>query len=444
MAEAKSASAIISPQATSEIEAAYQAATAFSVHEAERLVLSEETLRGLAQDEALFGRVALDEQGLTACMQINLLHPARELRNRWKQLENNFLTAFQPFRSAVDAVDNLYAEIEEIKEKGREAVEMIEERARTNRDYIDAETNFKSVEQRFKQISMREGMREPNMMAYSPIYWLLLLAIGIAEWLINYETFFQFFHVPAMAAGTTIILGLLLAFSAHGHGTILRQWTVRFGPDRDIGDRWGEYRMLCLSSLALIIVIGAAGGSRYVWALNAIAALPTENIIPGVIVLEINPLRDVMLSLLGNVGAWIVGVFIAYLFHDKNPDLMSWTRQFRQAHKRFHTLRRGVEEEIKIAKARTEKAVQAQINSADVQSKAVENQRNQRAQIANHGAGVMMGITRSIEHNIKLYQNILAQIVLSEKGNVGIYMADKAVTPFEYKAMKIKIDLEAI
>jgi hypothetical protein len=435
MSEVRSVSAA-GTQQPNELEAAFKDAMAFSPSRAGALALSEETLKAKAHEEASFGRIVVDEHGLTGSMQVNLLHPARELMSEWAQVRARFETALQPFRSAIEAVEELYLKIETLKGSEADRIGRVESRAREDGRYADAEREFQIAEQGYRTRSMAAGQRQANMWAYSPIYWVFLLLIGAAEWLINYETFFQFFHVPAMAAGTTIILGLLLAFSAHGHGTILRQWSARFGQENKAGDRWGEYRLLVLSTVAVMIVVGAAGGSRYAWALNALAAMPTQSIIPGIAMPAADPLRDVLLSLLGNVGAWIVGVFIAYLFHDKSPELMSWTRQYQRANARFRRLRARYDDEIQTVRAQIEREIADLTNTASVRSQAVEAQRTQLQQIRQHEDSILEQVLSIIRRNAQMYQNVLSQIVLAGQGAVQVFQGEKPLTPFEYRNLK--------
>lgn len=354
------------------IDQAYNEALSFSPSDVTGVSLSEEQIQEFAAQEVAYGKISVDGNGWTTGMRARLIPPVREALNLWGQKMGRFMTALQPHMEAIHAVEKLLGEVEAIRAKGEQQVDALRQEAEIDVQYKNAREELKIIEQRYNEASIRAGHRKPNMMAYSPVYWLFLIMIGGAEWLINYETFFQFFHVVAMAAGTTLILGLLLAFSAHGHGTILRQWTIRFGQDVHKGDRWGDYRLLILSTLAVTIVVGAAGGSRYAWAMNALAALPTDSIIPGMSMPQVSPLRDVLLSLLGNVGAWIVGVFIAYLFHDRDPHLMDWTRQQQRARKRVHKLSGPYDDRIKTAKARAEKEVEEIRTKVAIQSQNVK------------------------------------------------------------------------
>ena len=48
----------------------------------------------------------------------------------------------------------------------------------------------------------------------NPIYLIIMLLLGTAEWFINYDTLFEFFGIPIIAIGATLILALCLAVMA--------------------------------------------------------------------------------------------------------------------------------------------------------------------------------------------------------------------------------------
>lgn len=424
-----------------EIEETYRRAVSFNPRNLPELQFSDEQIFQQASQEASYGRVVVDEEGWTQGMRALLRPPLDRVLAQWDELNGYFNTALQPYISRIEAHDRSIKEINTINDDCIKKIESINNQASVDHNYEHAKIELERISAAYDDVSIREGHRKPNMLAYSWVYWLFLLLIGAAEWLINYETFFQFFHIPAMAAGTTIILGLLLAFSAHGHGTILRQWTARFGQEVDSGDRWGDYRLLILSTLAVAIVIVAAGGSRYAWALNALAALPTQSIIPGVDMPQVNPLRDVLLSLLGNVGAWIVGVFIAYLFHDKNPKLMDWTHQLDKARKRFSKLSAPYEDRLKTAKAQAQKKIEEIKTKHSINSMDVENERIKRDQVRSHEEIVQKQIVDAVCRNAQAYQRALCKIILSEKGAVVLVKDDDVISPFDYQNQKITVNI---
>ncbi len=117
------------------------------------------------------------------------------------------------------------------------------------------------------------------MGATHPVYWLMLLCLGVAEWLINYDVFLKFTNVTAIAVGATVVMGLLLAFAAHGHGMLLRQWSYRFGQDKDVMDRRSDWRLLALATFSLAVVLATAMGSRYLVVVHQMAGQNAPNLL---------------------------------------------------------------------------------------------------------------------------------------------------------------------
>ena len=52
-----------------------------------------------------------------------------------------------------------------------------------------------------------------------------------------------------------------------------------------------------------MIVLLAAGGSRYAAAMHVMRGQPAVNLFGQVV--EVNPIRDVLISLLANIAAWV-------------------------------------------------------------------------------------------------------------------------------------------
>jgi hypothetical protein len=128
--------------------------------------------------------------------------------------------------------------------------------------------------------------------------------------------------VATIAAGASLILGILLVFSGHTHGELIRQWPQRFGPQQSSVNRSGGFRLLGLSTLGLLIVLTVVGGSRYA-AMNTLATQPVENGLGSKTTVLVSPLRDFLISMLANLGVWVVGVFVAYLSNNADPDFVA-------------------------------------------------------------------------------------------------------------------------
>lgn len=420
---------------------------AFAPSRAASLTISTAQLQGYAQEEASFGRITVDERGLTAGTKLHILQPARALLAAWREARSAFNTTIAPKLADIQALGRLQSEIETLKERRAADIAQIEQTWEANQEHRSIRRRWEEAEAVFNQARLNNGMRDARMTANQPIYWVAMFCIGIAEWLINYDTFFLFVGVPAIAAGATLILGVLLAFSAHGHGELFKQWSHRFGQHQTRMNRVGGYRLLALSTLGLLIVLTSAGGSRYAAVLHVMATQPVDNILPNATV-EVHPLRDVLISLLANLGAWAVGVFIAYFCHDPDPDFMDATRQHRRASRAYYRTRREVDDQIKTVEAKFGKEMEQMERSANARATGVATERGLLEQIVNQENGVVEAVTSALHTNAEQYRDALAQVVLAKRGEVSIVRLvaneETPMTPYEYKSMDLLIDADFV
>ncbi len=314
---------------TEELKSAYDSAMAFPVEQVNTLRTPPEALLEKASQEAAFGRVSVSDNGLTPGMRLHVIEPARALLAQWRQTRRRFDVAIEPKMRSIRAAQEAEKEIVTARDRATRDERDAEDRLEADQNYIRIRNDFRIAETRYHQMRVNHENRDANMMAYHPAYWLALLCIGVAEWLINYDVFFLFAGVVAIAAGATVVMGVLLAFAAHGHGLLFKQWSYRFGDHRESIDRRGDWRMLALSTFSLLIVLGAATGSRYAAVMHQLAGQPAINVLGPDAQISVDPMRDVLLSLLWNIMAWAVGVFIAYMAHDKDPEFMDATHQSR-------------------------------------------------------------------------------------------------------------------
>ena len=409
---------------------------------ADRLVQPPGVLAEHAAEEASFGRVGVDERGLTAGMRLHLVQPARAHLAAWREARAGFDTALEPARPAIEAVRRLEGELAGL-ERARDArIAEVEAQAGEDHRYRQARDRYAEAELLWRDARDRNGGRAPNMRGLLPFYWLGLLLIGVAEWLINYDTFFIFTGVPAIAAGATAVLGVALAFAAHGHGTILKQWAVRFGQHRERARRLGDWRLFGLSTLALLVVLAAAGGSRYAAVLHTLAADAGPNLLGADAVIEVHPLRDVLLSLLANVAAWLVGVFLAYLTHDVDPDYMDATHQYAAASRRFGRRRAGVVDRIRTVQAQAAKDVAEKQRAASTRAAAVGSQKALLDQVDAHGEAILQALAAILRGEAESYRDALARLALAQRGAVAISIGSdgRPLTPYDYKAMPLVLD----
>ena len=427
------------------LSAAFHRAVTFPTSQAALAGMSPDQIQASASEEATFGRVAIDERGLTAGMRLNAFQPVTAVVTEWRQARAAFDRLLTPYRKDIDAVDRLDTEIAELEGKCGEEVGRREEMLQQDTRYLQIERRYQRAEARFEEKFAENNQRIATIWGFHPSYVIAIGCIGIAEWLINYDTFFLFMQVPAIAAGATIILGVLLAFAAHGHGTLLKQWSHRFGKHRTPAERLGDWRLLALSTLGLVIVLGAAGGSRYAAALRAIASQPQYNILGAEAEIQLNPLRDVLLSLLANIAAWAVGVFVAYMAHDPDPEYMEAAHEREKAQRLYNRRRRRINREIESIRARYGKQIAEKGNAAKARSRGVEDQRNLLLQVREHEQAIMASLETALRTAVEAYRDALVRMAQQKGSLVFVRSTDgQVLTPQDYKNAPLLIDADLV
>ena len=431
---------------TEELKSSYDAAMAFAVEQVNALRATPEHLLEQAGQEAAFGRVSVSDAGVTAGMRLHVIEPARALVAQWRQTRRRFDVAIEPKMRSIRAAQEAEKEIRIARDRAARDEQDLEDRLEADQTYIRVRNDFRIAETRYHQTRTNHENRDANMMAYHPAYWAALLCIGVAEWLINYDVFFLFAGVVAIAAGATVVMGVLLAFAAHGHGLLFKQWSYRFGDHREQIDRRGDWRMLALSTFSLLIVLGAATGSRYAAVMHQLAGQPAINLLGPDAQVAVDPMRDVLLSLLWNIMAWAVGVFIAYMAHDKDPEFMDATRQYARAHRRYRRLRRPVVSKMRQIRARLAKDIERFEASARTKAADVASERALLDQVDAHEGALVNALASVVRGNAQTYHDSLAQLAASQRGGLTIervgQRADQiSVTEFRSEIVTITPDM---
>jgi hypothetical protein len=201
---------------TNVMSRALQRALAFPLSRAANLQLASEKALEWAQQEAAFGTIPIDENGMSAGMKLNLLQPIRAVLSDWRQARADFDTVLQPKMASLDAVRQAEGELADAERRREEELSGIEKKLESNPDYVQKRELKDTAQIRWKNLQDTHAGRAATMFGYSLWYVVLIACIGIAEWFINYDVLLQFTGVPAIAAGSTVLLGALLAFAAHG------------------------------------------------------------------------------------------------------------------------------------------------------------------------------------------------------------------------------------
>ncbi|MCH8488989.1 MAG: GtrA family protein [Oceanicaulis sp.] len=202
---------------------------------------------------------------------------------------------------------------------GRKKRDIYREQREQKKLALDKIQSLKKEEDRltneYNTIRAREGNREPKV-TNTPLYVFLLLIVGVVEVLINFDSFNTLsWSTPFLALGLSVVVAIALALASHWHGTVLRQWNYYFGKRERDENRWAAWRMLALGSLALSVVLASVAYARVSFLADYILL---NQQLGGTD--RTSSFMMIAGTLLGNVLVWIVGIFIAWLMHDRNPE----------------------------------------------------------------------------------------------------------------------------
>jgi hypothetical protein len=171
------------------LKAAFDAAIGFPTNRAMTLQPSTQTLKEKANEETSFGRIIVDENGLTAGTHLYILEPARALLAEWKEARRSFDVAIEPMMSDINAVRNLDHDVEALSARRNQDIAQAEQEFGKDHRYQQIQDAFGKAESRYKRLEQANGNRAANMATTGVPYWIGLLCLGGAEWLINYDIF---------------------------------------------------------------------------------------------------------------------------------------------------------------------------------------------------------------------------------------------------------------
>ncbi len=382
---------------------------AFPPGRANVLLTDPADLAAAAAEEARSGQIALDPRGLSAGERLAIIQPARQIVADWRATRSAFDVALEPSMPDLEAANALEAETAALETRAREELDTITRRADSDHAWRETSDRYAEARIRFDASRLAHGNRDANMRAHHPLYWLALVGVGAAEWLINYDTLDMFFGIPAMAIGATAIIALAMAFASHAHGIVWKQWSHRFGRHRDAGQQAVSQRLLGIGTLSLLFVLLFAGFARFSVVMHQVSAQPAQNILGAQASVTIDPSRDVLISMLANLLAWLVGCFLSFSCHDEDPGHMAATRQFGHWQRRFLRADRPYHQEREVSSARAERELAERRATAEARRARVRPQSEMLAQVQAHELAVIRAVQSAILRNLAAYRAALAE-----------------------------------
>ena len=418
------------------LQMAFDALMVFSPSSISQQPISTEILGQMAAQEATLDPLHAGQDGITSGLKSVLRQAAVAPLAPWSGLRGDFESAVQPFIEKTNAVRDFEAKKAAIERKidDREAAIIAE--AEAQKLYGDRMAAKGNADRHFEVLIQREGGRPVNYFGRTWQYLLILLAITSIEWLINYDSFFAWTGVPAIAAGFTIGMALAVALAAHVHGEYLKQRNSRFGPASDTKGRDIAYVFIATS--ALIVAIVVAGWARYSLAVHNIGAQGPTIKVEGVGLDQSGPMTDVYFSLGINMIVWLIGLVIAFMSHDENHELMTawfdrWhrTRQFNRIHKRW-------ERRIKTIRAQGARELDQLGAATDLAKTAAKPQRDMLDQVVTRETKIYHALANHLQAVANLYRLTLGNS-LKENGH-KIVIDGHEYTGQQYQNMAINLD----
>ncbi|MGI4793240.1 MAG: hypothetical protein ACRYG8_03975 [Janthinobacterium lividum] len=421
---------------------ALQQVLAFPVSRMSACLVRREDAVEFAREEAAFGTVLIDDHGMSAGMTLHLLQPIRTVLADWERMREEFDRELQPKMADVRAVQDARRGVVETELQRDRELDDIERRLEANASYIKVRDQKDTSYRYWEDFRDRHNGRAPKMFAFDWRYKAAMLSIGVAEWFINYDTLLNFTGVPAIAAGSTVVLAVLLAFAAHGHGELLKQWSYRFRESREPMQRSRDWRLFGLSTAALLIVLLAAGAARYSAAMQVLATQTQHSLIGGDADLNASPVRDVAISMLANIAAWLVGIYVAYVSHDDDPDYMDATFQWNAAHRAWTASRKRFEQDIRHTRAKFTRTIEDRRAAADSRAASVKDELAMLEQVQVHEAALWAAADRVLRSNIETYRGALMRVAFSSNNRVELIRKTSTtpLKPHELNGMALPDD----
>lgn len=303
-----------------DLRAAVEKIRKYSNDASEMPPLSNNDIQDAIAGDVARRTIIVDKDGLITSARDMLFANMRDYIQKFYNVRNEFNDKFQPFQTEIQEYEAINPKIDALKnERDRE---IHKEKLKLDKDPV-VEDYTKTKSRYDHQVDIHA--HKPNMKAVSsrfpfdvnPVYLFMMLVLGTAEWFINYDTLFLFFNIPIIAIGSTFVLAVCLAVIAHQHGVDLKQWKKKFGPA--IEQRGRPYGILILATVGLVALITITGWMRYQSLMSVIQSQSSANIIGTHYSMQIDPEREVIVSLGANFLAWLVGVFVSYFAHDPDP-----------------------------------------------------------------------------------------------------------------------------
>jgi len=332
--------------------------------------------------QALLGHV-VDESGSKDILLTDIV--GKLVPNITPKMDDWYQNHIQPLRSpALQRISQLYEQNTDHK-RGHDVFLPEKKQAEREEDLLQQKLKcYKAVAGRLRmtvgEISRLEQEKADKAKEYNavkqgmpggrdakPLNWPLYLSVLIfvifgSEAAINLDAFKALsWATPAIAWGSTILVGLAIGVAAHFHGELLKQYHHWFGPARKPTYRRQAQRMFHAGNVLLSVALSYVYYARYAYFTSQAILDPYGEHSQSLVWI-------VGGSVLGNLLVYMVGTLWAFMMHDTDPDYTRLKARLEVINRRLRmlesTLHGAMREEVEPIVARSEEERERLENAA--------------------------------------------------------------------------------
>lgn len=435
---------VVSDTNTDQIAAAFQKVRGFAFPSLDSSQIQARIQKEAEAEAGSAKPLLLSESGMTNGMRAACVEPVLDMLGDFEKAVSDFENAIKPRLSEIEALDNLDREIADLERQSKETEERIEAKYRANAKYAQVAQEMEHTkalyEERYREHGQRKAKDFP-LWAYIPI----LIAIGCVEWLVNYEAFLENFGAPAMAAGFTIIVALVVAAASHEHGTLLKQREHFFGEAVEQKHRTWKLIWVGFVTLGLLAAFGFVGWNRYNWAVDVMLQLGGNKIVigGGAGLPQIDIGQKVTMSIIANVLVWLLGATIAYWVHDVDPEFTDRWRRAKKANKVYLKWRKRIDGEIRTARAQLAKDIEAKKNTSKALSQKTRALSDMRAQVRARCESIVAEAENLVNRMIRAYRTALTDIARASNPELAFNKGGAIIDIERYRQIEIAYSITA-
>src|SRR5262249_19174799 len=207
------------------------------------------------------------------------------------------------------------------------------------KDAADVHDRLLEKQQAYDELRREQGR---DAQKWTPVlYWTILFAWMVPEFLINWESFGKIpvlMNTPALVLGSVILVASFFAVSSHILGTLWKQRQDKFGGEVSATERKKSRLELILALFLFALGMGIVVWGRYLLMSDIIRE---KSILRGE-GLDIEDILYTVGAILGNIGVWFAGMWWSYTKHDSFRTSVSCAPKWNACKRECYVFTKGI------------------------------------------------------------------------------------------------------